>query len=131
MRVVKGEQEGQSSSVEVALLDSFNEAFNRHDVDTIMSMMTPDCVFENTFPAPDGTRYEGQDAVREVWKELFENSPEASFEIDEVIASGDRAVQLWTYRWVDTEGKSGHVRGVDVFRVREGRIAEKLSYVKG
>jgi hypothetical protein len=29
------------------------------------------------------------------------------------------------------EGKPGHVRGVDIFRVRDGKLAEKLSYVKG
>jgi len=32
---------------------------------------------------------------------------------------------------VDADGKPGHVRGVDVFRVREGKVAEKLAYVKG
>ena len=37
----------------------------------------------------------------------------------------------WIYRWVDGDGKPGHVRGVDVFRVRDGKVAEKLSYVKG
>jgi hypothetical protein len=35
------------------------------------------------------------------------------------------------HRWVDASGLPGHVRGVDVLRVRSGRIAEKLSYVKG
>lgn len=37
----------------------------------------------------------------------------------------------WLYRWVDREGKEGHVRGVDLFRVRDGKVAEKFSYVKG
>jgi ketosteroid isomerase-like protein len=26
--------------------------FNRHDVPAMMRMMTEDCLFENTFPAP-------------------------------------------------------------------------------
>lgn len=47
-----------------AAVDRFNEAFNRHDVDALMSCMTSDCVFENTRPAPDGTRLVGQAAVR-------------------------------------------------------------------
>ena len=34
------------------------------------------------------------------------------------------------YRWM-RDGQEGHVRGVDVFRVRDGKVAEKLSYVKG
>jgi len=35
-------------------------------------------------------------------------------------------VQRWRYDW-----DGGHVRGVDLFMVRDGRIAEKRSYVKG
>jgi hypothetical protein len=33
--------------------------------------------------------------------------------------------------WADGNGQPGHVRGVDLFRVRDGKVAEKLSYVKG
>lgn len=45
-----------------------------------------------------------------------------------MIATGDRAVVQWRYRWASN---GGHVRGVDVFRVRDGKIAEKYSYLKG
>ena len=114
----------------LAAVHRFNEAFNRHDVDGIMAMMTPDCVFENTRPAPDGTRVEGAAAVRAVWERLFASSPQAHFEFTDMFGAGDRAVVLWTYHWVKESGP-GHVRGVDVFRVRDGKIAEKLSYVKG
>jgi ketosteroid isomerase-like protein len=111
-------------------VERFNEAFNRHDVDAIMSWMTEDCVFENTRPAPDGTRISGQPAVRAFWEEFFRRSPQARFETEELITSGDRCIVRWIYRWVRDE-TPGHVRGVDIFRVREGKIAEKLSYVKG
>ena len=113
-----------------AVVDRFNDAFNRHDVDAIMGYMTPDCVFENTRPAPDGTRLEGQDAVRRYWEEFFARSPHARFDTEDVFAAGDRCVVRWVYHWV-RDGKPGHVRGVDLFRLRDGRVAEKLSYVKG
>ena len=106
----------------------FNEAFNRHDVDGVMAMMTADCVFENTQPSPDGERFVGAAAVREFWKRFFESTPGARFETEEVFATGDRAVVRWVFHW-DTTG--GHVRGVDVMRVRDGKVAEKLAYVKG
>ncbi len=113
-------------------VERFNQAFNRHDVDAVMATMTEDCVFENTFPLPDGERYEGQAAVRAFWEAFFGSSPNAVFEIEEVFAAGDRCVVRWLYRWAtDAEGKPGHVRGIDVFRVRNGKVAEKLSYVKG
>jgi ketosteroid isomerase-like protein len=44
---------------------------------------------------------------------------------------GDRAVVRWRFSWLDPDGWRGHVRGVDVLRLRDGRVAEKLSYVKG
>lgn len=113
-----------------AAVDRFNDAFNRHDVDAIMAAMTGDCVFENTRPAPDGTRVEGAAAVRETWVAFFARSPHARFETEEMFVAGDRAVVRWIYRWT-RDGVPGHVRGVDVFRVRDGKVAEKLSYVKG
>ena len=108
------------------IIDRFNEAFNRHDVDGVMALMTEDVVFENTFPAPDGTRYDGQEAVRRFWDEFFAGSPQARFDTEDMFAAGDRCAVRWRYSWGD-----GHIRGVDVFRVRDGKVAEKLSYVKG
>ena len=95
-----------------------------------MRAMTADCVFENTRPAPDGTRMVGQDAVRAFWEEFFTRSPQARFETEDIFAAGDRCAVRWTYHWV-RDGRAGHVRGVDLFRVRDGKVAEKLSYVKG
>jgi ketosteroid isomerase-like protein len=106
----------------------FNEAFNRHDVDGVMALMTADCVFENTLPAPDGERFEGAPAVRAFWQRFFQTTPAARFETEESFAVGDRCVVRWVFRWDD---RGGHVRGVDVLRVRDGKVAEKLAYVKG
>ena len=110
------------------VVQRFNEAFNRHDVDGVMALMTVDCVFENTLPAPDGERLTGAAAVRAFWGRFFAATPNARFEAEEIFASGDRCVVRWIFHWDD---RGGHVRGVDVMRVRDGRVAEKLSYVKG
>jgi ketosteroid isomerase-like protein len=107
------------------LLDAFGQAWNDHDLDAALSMCTNDVVFESTGPAPDGERAEGQDAVRKAWRPIFDDV-NSHFDGEELVLLGDRAVQTWTYRWAD-----GHVRGVDVFKVRDGKVAEKFSYVKG
>ncbi len=109
----------------------FNEAFDRHDVDGVMAAMTEDCVFENTCPPPDGERYAGQDAVRSFWHRFFSSSPDARFTTEEIFASGNRCFVRWRYDWKGDDGAPGHVRGVDIFLVREGKVAEKLAYVKG
>ena len=109
----------------------FNEAFNRHDVAGMMKLMSEDCVFENTDPAPDGTVYSGKEAVTRFWQDFFDESPQAHIDIDEIFGLGNRCIMRWKYTWVDAAGTQGHVRGVDIFQVREGLISEKFSYVKG
>jgi ketosteroid isomerase-like protein len=109
----------------------FNEAFARGDVDAVMALMTEDCVFENTYPPPDGERHVGQTDVRAFWETFFASTQNPRFETEEMFAAGDRVVGRWRFTWGDGPEPAGHVRGVDVFRVREGKVAEKLSYVKG
>jgi ketosteroid isomerase-like protein len=124
------ERERQTAAT-LAAIERFNAAFNRHDVDAVMALMTDDCVFENTFPPPDGERFVGQAAVRGFWERFFASSPTAHFTTEDAFAAGDRCLVRWVYRWGGPGEGGGHVRGVDVFRVRDGKVAEKLSYVKG
>jgi uncharacterized protein (TIGR03086 family) len=112
-------------------LARFSAAFGRGDVDAIMALMTEDCVFEATGPAPDGVRHEGAAAVRAVWEELFGQTRGAAFTEEESFVCGDRGVLRWRFDWAGEDGPPGHVRGVDVLRLRDGRVCEKLSYVKG
>jgi ketosteroid isomerase-like protein len=107
------------------VVEIFGVAWANHDLDAAMELVTEDCVFDNTSPAPDGTHCVGHDAIRAAWSPIF-NDPATRFEPEETFAVDDRVVQRWRYSWAD-----GHVRGVDVFRTRNGRVAEKLSYVKG
>jgi ketosteroid isomerase-like protein len=109
----------------------FNEAFDRLDVDGVMAAMTEDCVFENTCPPPDGERYMGQGSVRTFWERFFSSSPDARFTTEDIFAAKDRCVVRWRYDWTSKDGTPGHIRGVDIFRVRDGKVAEKFSYVKG
>ena len=109
----------------LGVVEAFGVAWGNHDLESTLALVTDDCVFESTEPGPDGTHYEGRDAVRRAWQPIFEDA-NASFESEETFAAGDRVVQRWRYTWGD-----GHIRGVDVFRVRDGLVAEKLSYVKG
>jgi len=107
------------------IIDAFGAAWGAHDLEATLALITEDCVFESTEPGPDGARYEGRDAVRKAWQPIFDDV-NATFQAEETFAAADRVVQRWRYTWTD-----GHIRGVDVFRVRDGLVAEKFSYVKG
>lgn len=123
------EQRAGDGSAALAVVTRFCAAFDRGDVGGVMALMTDDCIFESTFPAPNGERHIGQAAVRKYWEHFFTNTEEPRFENEEMFATGDRVVSRWRFAWGG--GSPGHVRGVDVYRVREGKVAEKLAYVKG
>ncbi len=107
------------------IVEAFGQAWADHDLDAAISMLSEDCVFDATGPAPDGTVHVGRDEIRGAWKAIFDD-PASRFETEELVDAGERVVQRWRYSW-----DGGHVRGVDLFLVRDGQIAEKLSYVKG
>ena len=113
-----------------SVIDRFNVAFNRHDADALAPLLTDDTVFEDTSPAPDGNRIEGKPAVVAFWRSWFARNPDANFQAEDVIVSGDRAIVLWVYRKL-RNGQPWHLRGVDIFTVRDGKVAAKLAYVKG
>ena len=108
----------------------FNAAINDHDPRAVAALLTDDTVFENTGPAPDGTRLEGKAAVTAFWEKWFVANADARFEAEEVIVAGDRCVVRWVYRKT-RDGKPWHLRGIDVFTIRDGKVAAKLAYVKG
>jgi ketosteroid isomerase-like protein len=107
------------------VVEAFGEVWGAHDLDAALDMLSDDCVFDATGPTPDGTRCVGREAIRAAWQPIFADK-DSRFEEEEIFVAGDRVVQRWRYSW-----NGGHVRGVDVFRVTDGLIAEKLSYVKG
>jgi ketosteroid isomerase-like protein len=109
----------------VEVVKVFGAAWAEHDLEGTLALVTDDCIFDATGPAPDGTRCVGRAAIRQAWGAIFADTS-SRFDAEETFTADDRVVQLWRYSW-----KGGHVRGVDVFRVRRGKVAEKFSYVKG
>src|SRR2546428_279985 len=69
-------------------VNAFNEAFGRHDVDAVMALMTDDCIFENTLPTPDGERVVCHEPMRAFWDRFFHDSPNATFETEEMVVAG-------------------------------------------
>jgi taurine dehydrogenase small subunit len=119
------------AEVATDLLQQFADAWNRHDVDALMSFMTDDCVFEaSAGPDVSGTRYAGRDAVRSGFAEVWETFPDAHWGSARHFVIGDRGVSEWTFTGTRADGTRVEVHGCDLFTFRDGKIAVKDSYRK-
>ena len=115
----------------IRLLQAFAEAWNRHDVDALMSMMTGDCVFEASGGnAVNGERHEGQPAVRAAFAAVFERYPDAHWGNARHFVADDRGVSEWTFTGTLMDGTRVEVTGCDLFTFRNGGIAIKNSFRK-
>lgn len=112
-------------------LQAFSDAWNRHDIDALMSFMTKDCVFESS-AGPDvrGTRYAGFESVRGGFVDVWTNFPDAHWGDARHFVAGDRGVSEWTFTGTRLDGVRVEVHGCDLFTFRDGKIAVKDSYRK-
>jgi len=117
--------------VTIDVLQAFADAWNRHDVEALMSFMTDDCEFDSS-AGPDvcGTRYSGREAVRAAFAEVWTVFPDAHWADARHFIQGDRGVSEWTFTGTRTDGSRVEVHGCDLFTFRGGKIAVKNSYRK-
>jgi hypothetical protein len=115
------------SDITLDIIERFNNAFEAHRPEDLDDLIGEGCVLENTAPGPDGARYEGREACLAFWKGIA-SSANLVFSVEETWASEDRGIIRWRLRW--GEGNTNRTRGVNIMRVRDGRIVEGLGYVK-
>lgn len=108
------------------IMDQFNNAFQMHDPTFFTDLIADDCVMES-IQGPDGIRYEGYSSCYNFWSSLA-TDPNTHFDVEEVFVYGDRATIKWRYHW--GENKDQAVRGVNLMKVKNGKIVEALGYSK-
>jgi len=119
------------ASSETHLLEAFISAWNAHDVDALMSMMTEDCqYFSAAGPDKSGQVFSGRLAVRDSFSAVFEKFEDAAWSDAQHVVAGDRGFSEWLFTGTTTEGERVEVRGCDLFRLQRGRISIKDSYRK-
>jgi len=108
------------------------DAWNRHDIDGLMSLFADDCVFEASGGEEVcGTRYTGSAAVREAFLDVLAKLPDAHWGDGRHHALGPNdGVSEWTLRGTRVDGRRLEVNGCDFLTVRDGRIVLKNSYRK-
>jgi steroid delta-isomerase-like uncharacterized protein len=120
-----------------AVIDAYNEAWNRHDVDAILEMHTDDSVFENH---TSGGKAVGRDAIRDVVASVFRTFPDIRFDLRRLYVRDDLIVQEWTatathrnpvtYKDAVLEPSGNAIRwdGMDIIPIRNGKLARKDVY---
>lgn len=121
-----------SEHVTIDVLKGFLEAFNRHDLDSIMDHFVEDCVFYMPRGAkPRGDKYVGKTEVRAGLAKRFEGLPDVHYGDDQHWVCGDNfGVSEWTLTGTTTAGQRIEVRGVDLLEFAQGKITRKDSFWK-
>jgi len=118
------------------VIDSYNDAWNRHDVDAIVALHAPDMVFENHTA---GERAEGEQ-VREHIAAIFEGWPDIEFTTRRLYVRDDLVAQEWTAGATHNRelrrgelvappsGKRIEWEGMDVIPFEDGLVKRKDVY---
>ncbi len=110
---------------------AYQEAINRRDLRGLAACVAENCLLETAQPAPGGEALQGKAAILAYWQNLFESTPPTRLQVEEIFNLGERCIMRWRLTSQVGEQNPGELRGVSVFRVRDGLICEQFDYSKG
>lgn len=112
-------------------LSDLFDAFNRHDIDGVISFFAEDCVF-NTVAGSEahGTRVEGTEQIATAFSSVWQTMPDAHWAHHSHFVHGDRAVSEWTFSGTNADGSRIEAEGCDLFTLRDGKIVRKQAFRK-
>lgn len=117
--------------ITVATLAAFSAAWNRHDIDSLMTFMSDDCVFQTAAgPESYGARHEGLQAVRTAFESAWINFPDAQWIHDRHFVHENFGVSEWTFTGTAADGSRVEADGVDIFTFKDGKIQLKNVFRK-
>ncbi len=106
----------------------FVDAFNRHDLDGIMSFFGDGAVFED----PEGKSHEGRDAIRAAFAPLV-NGTMGNVRFDEedffLDVEAGKVMTGWRV-FLELEGKPASIRGLDLLLFEGDKLMRKQAYWK-
>lgn len=124
------------SSPEIeGLIKRYLDAWNRRDLDGVLACLHPNIVWEDY----DGRKSQGRGSAWTAWQPQFQFNGEIRLEIEDLIVDLERqrAVLRWTFRQIASMRATAGLqppqhrqRGIELLRFGDGRITERLVYVK-
>ena len=110
----------------IRVVIAFNQARSGHDLAKMMALVSDNCVYESSDPAPTGAVYTGKEAIAQYWQDFFQAFPQTQIKAEDIFGLGDHCILRW-----ECERENEKLRGVDIFHVKEDAISEIFSYMKG
>jgi len=118
-------------AVSLELIDEITEAFNRHDVDAVMSHFADDGVFLLARgDKPWGRQLEGKAEIRAFLANRFAEIPDMHWETTSRWSVGNRAASEWIVRATLPSGEKMEVAGCDLYQFRGNQMVRKDTYWK-
>ena len=112
------------------LSDTF-DAFNRHDVEGVMTCFADDCVFYTVAGSEVyGTKIVGAKAIANAFSAVWAGMKDAHWDHHSHFVHGDRAVSEWTFSGTGVDGMRVEAQGADLFTLRDGKIIVKQALRK-
>jgi len=118
---------GARTNLEKLVID-FTEAFNREDMDEVMSYFAEDAIYDEF----NDIRHVGTDAIRAAFVPQFSGAfGRMRFHTEDMFLDVDAGKAM--IRWVLTmeeEARQGAYRGLDLLHFKDGKLIEKHTYCK-
>jgi steroid delta-isomerase-like uncharacterized protein len=115
----------------MSIVEEFEVAFNRQDVDALMACFTPGSTYRDALYGD----HAGTAALRDMFARMFREGREYAWTMDTIVEMPARAAAEWTFSYVVTEavprsaGRRIRLRGMSLFELESGRIAAYREYV--
>ena len=114
----------------MSIVSEFEAAFNRNDVEALVACFTPTGRYvDNFFGA-----HAGPPELRAMFARMFEEGRDYRWTMDAVVETPSRAAAEWTFGYVVSDaiprsaGRSVRFRGMSVFELQGGKIADYREY---
>ncbi len=122
-----------TNKVTISLLDKIQDAFNRHDVDAILSYFDEDCewIMARGPNSPNGRRCVGKTEIGSVLKKRYTKIPNMRWEeIQHWVFSDTKALSEWVVKGTVISQDSFAMLGCDLWEFQNGLVTKKDTYWK-
>jgi ketosteroid isomerase-like protein len=115
-------------AVSGTLVERLLAATNGHDLDAIVDCFADQ--YRNETPAHPRRGFTGRAQVRRNWEQILAFVPDLVATVGQVAIDGDTEWSEWEMRGTRRDGTAHRLRGVILFRVRDGRAASGRFYME-